>query len=209
MDGERGITLLESVLALLLFVMMGMLLLNSQGDAAEAALDAEIARDIAFLLPFRLNLIALDPDDYQEDSEVGEFPAQGHSSRLVDEEEVFGDRFRGYTWRMEREEVVAGGAEGTVQVADAGVRELLFPEEGGYAGDGEEAAAAPAEPEDGDYDEVDADSVDLMLFIRVTVYPPGFDPNRSVTAEEGGGIGPRSAWTAVLIPKEEEEEEGP
>jgi prepilin-type N-terminal cleavage/methylation domain-containing protein len=201
-QGERGLTLLEVIVSLMLFSLMSTLLLGSQGAAAEAALDAQIERDIAFLLPFRLNAVALDPDEYDQDETVGEFPATGVSSRLVDEEELFGTSYPGYKWKVERKEVIGAGSSGTVRVA-GDVAEMLFPEESNLGVPSDEEGQSAAN-EDEDYDEVDTDAVDMMLFIRVTVYPPGYDPY-DVPAEGRPG-GPRSAWTAIILPKEEEEE---
>ncbi|MCZ6572357.1 MAG: type II secretion system protein [Planctomycetota bacterium] len=199
---ERGLTLLEVIVSLMLFSLMSTLLLGSQGAAAEAALDAQIERDIAFLLPFRLNAVALDPDEYDQDEMVGEFPATGVSSRLVDEEELFGTSYRGYTWKVERKEVIGAGSASTVRVA-GNVAEMLFPEESNL-GLPQDEEGQPTSSGDEDYDEVDTDAVDMMLFIRVTVYPPGYDPNEVPTQGRPGG--PRSAWTAIILPKEEEEE---
>lgn len=201
-QGERGLTLLEVIVSLMLFSLMSTLLLGSQGAAALAALDAQIERDIAFLLPFRLNAVALDPDEYDQDEMVGEFPATGVSSRLVDEEELFGTSYRGYTWKVERKEVIGAGSASTVRVA-GNVAEMLFPEESNL-GLPQDEEGQPTSSGDEDYDEVDTDAVDMMLFIRVTVYPPGYDPNEVPT--QGGPGGPRSAWTAIILPKEEEEE---
>ncbi len=201
-QGERGLTLLEVIVSLMLFSLMSTLLLGSQGAAAEAALDAQIERDIAFLLPFRLNAVALDPDEYDQDETVGEFPATGVSSRLVDEEELFGTSYRGYKWKVERKEVIGAGSASTVRVA-GDVAEMLFPEESNLGVPSDDEGESTAN-EDEDYDEVDTDAVDMMLFIRVTVYPPGYDPY-DVPAEGRPG-GPRSAWTAIILPKEEEEE---
>jgi len=40
------------------------------------------------------------PEEY-EDGDTGRFPADGVSTRLVDEEEVFGTLYEGYTWELE------------------------------------------------------------------------------------------------------------
>ncbi len=199
-QSERGLTLLEVIVSLMLFSLMSTLLLGSQGAAAEAALDAQIERDIAFLLPFRLNAVALDPDEYNQEETVGEFPAAGVSSRLVDEEELFGTSYPGYTWKVERKEVIGAGSAGTVRVA-GDVAEMLFPEESNLGVPTDEEGEPTV---DEDYNEVDTDAVDMMLFIRVTVYPPGYDPNEIPAQGRAGG--PRSAWTAIILPKEEEEE---
>ena len=202
-NGEAGLTLLEVIVSLMLFSLMSTLLLGSQGAAADAALNAQIERDIAFLLPFRLNAVALDPEEYEQDEIIGQFPASGVSSRLIDEEELFGTSYEGYSWKVERKEVVGAGSSGTIQVG-GNVTEMLFPEEAGLGLPPEEEDQ-PAAAESGDYEEVDADAVDMMLFIKVTVYPPGFDPN-DMLEEEGRAGGPRSAWTAIILPKEETEE---
>ena len=69
--------------------------------------------------------------------------------------------------------------------------EPLFGEEGGGApADGKEDAAV-----------VQAEEIDRMLFIQVTVYPPGYDPAET----EDDALQPRSAWTAVFFPPDEEE----
>ena len=202
-DGEAGLTLLEVIVSLMLFSLMSTLLLGSQGAAADSALDAQIERDIAFLLPFRLNAVALDPEEYDQDEIIGQFPAGGVSSRLIDEEELFGTTYEGYTWKVERKEVIGAGSSGTVQVG-GNVAEMLFPEEAGL-GLATDDEGQPSVDENEDYEEVDADAVDMMLFIKVTVYPPGYDPH-DVPGENARAGGPRSAWTAVILPKEEEEE---
>ena len=188
---ERGLTLLEVVIALMLFAMISVFLLSGHAKAAEATLRAEIERAMAELLSFRLNMVALEHKEY-EDGDEGTFPHLGAGDRLVDEEEIFRDRFAGYTWRVEMSETIGTGATGPVSVDDSDPRSLLFEEEGGggeTAGEGEEAQAT-------------AEEVDQMLFIRVTVYPPGYD--LSLPEEEAAQAPqPRSAWTAIHLPREE------
>lgn len=183
----RGFTLLEVVIAILLFAMMGVMLLGGHSKAARSLDRAQTARDMAELLGLRLNLVALQPEEYQ-DGDRGEFPATGVSTRLVDEEEVFGDRYEGYTWEVNIYETIGAGAGGSVSVDGGDARNLLFEEEGGTTGGGEEE------------EEVTAEQVDRMLFIRVTVFPPGF--------EEGAPLDelsllPHSVWTAIPLTPEE------
>jgi len=195
---ESGLTLLEVVIAILLFALMCTLLLAGQGEAAEAALQAETERDMAYLLPERLKLVALDPDDY-DDGEQGTFPASGKSSRFFDEEKVFGDRYTGYRWSVEILRTVAAGADEPVRVDGEDAITPLFAEEGGGAG------AAPSDLKRGDITDVKREDVDRMLFVRVTVYPPNYVPDQT---EEGPGVVlPKSAWTAVPLRDEEQEGE--
>jgi hypothetical protein len=198
-SAESGLTLLEVVIAILLFALMCVLLVSGQGEAADSAFRAQTERDMAYLLPERLKLVALDPDDYK-DGEEGEFPAHGKSSRLVDEEKVFGNRYPGYRWRLERIETVGAGASEPVRIEGLdGVAAPLFAEEGGGAG-----AGASSRPERAsDIADVKPEDVDRMLFLRVTIFPPGYDP--SVTEEGPGVVLPKSAWTA--IPRRTEEAE--
>jgi len=72
-EGRRGLTLLEVVIALLLFSVMSTVLLSGQGTAARAIERAEVMRAMAELIGFRLNMVTLQPDDYQ-DGDEGEFP---------------------------------------------------------------------------------------------------------------------------------------
>jgi len=190
LDGERGLTLLEVVIALLLFSMMSMFMLSGLSDAADSTLRAKIQRDMAELLSLRLNLVALHHKDYDSGDEGG-FPASGTSTTLVDEEDIFGDRFAGYTWRVELEETVASGASGPVVVGDGDSKGMLFAEEG--------VAVQDAGAEDV---QVEADAVDQMLFIRVTVFPPGYEEAASQEEEERA-LQPRSAWTAIHLPADE------
>ena len=192
MDGERGLTLLEVVVALLLFSIMSVMMLGGHGRAADASLKAEIARDMAELLSLRLNLVALQHDEY-EDGDEGGFPQSRASTRLVDEEEIFGDLYEGYRWSVEIQETIASGAGGAVSVGGGDPRNLLFDEEGTGAADDEEEA------------EVEVEEVDRMLFIRVTVYPPNYDESE---ADLEGAVQPRSIWTAVHLAPEETEDEG-
>ena len=193
MDGERGLTLLEVVVALLLFSIMSVMMLGGHGRAADASLKAEIARDIAELLSLRLNLVALQHDEY-DDGDRGGFPQNKASTRLVDEEEIFGDLYEGYTWSVEIQETIASGAGGAVSIAGGDPRNLLFDEEGTGAADDEQEEA-----------EVAVEEVDRMLFIRVTVYPPNYDESE---ADLEGSVQPRSIWTAIHLAPEEAEDDG-
>lgn len=189
MAGERGLTLLEVVIALLIFAMMSVFLLSGHSQASAAVLQAEIERDMAELLSLRINLIALEYEEY-ENGDTGAFPASGTSERLVKEEEIFGDRYAGYTWSVEIEETIGAGASGAVRVADSEPRSLLFAEEGIAAEDTQEEAR------------VEADEVDRLLFIRVTVYPPGYE-EVPPEDEKQSALRSRSAWTAIRLPLEE------
>ncbi|MGQ0614649.1 MAG: type II secretion system protein [Planctomycetaceae bacterium] len=191
---DSGMTLLEVVIALMLFALMCALLLGGQGQAAESILKAETERSLAYLLPLRLNLIALQPEDYK-DGEEGGFPAVGKSSRLLDEEKVFGDRFKDYRWRVEIIEAVGAGQTSPVRVEGRDAIAPLF---------GEESAAA-ARPEDrsaNDITDVKPEDVDRIRFIRVTVYPPGYEEGEN--PDDPGVVQPRAAWTGVAIPEGEE-----
>ncbi len=189
---ERGLTLLEVVIALMLFSMISVFLLAGHGQAADATLRAQIERELAELLSLRINLIALQHEEY-EDGDTGEFPHSGSSDKLVDEQEIFGDLYLGYTWEVQMEEMIGTGATGPVSVGDSDQKSLLFAEEG--------AVAEGSDDEDVD---VKPDDVDQMLFIRVTVYPPEYD--RSIPIEEqDNALRPRSAWTAIHLPLEEDE----
>jgi hypothetical protein len=182
--GERGLTLLEVVVALLLFSVMGVLLLSGQSTAADSLLRARTERDISYLLPLRLNLAALSPDEY-EDGEEGGFPSD-KESRFFEEDEVFGAEYEGYRWRIEKAEAIGSGSEGPAKIPGGDALEVLFAEEGAAPGEGEEAP------------EVEAESLDRMWYLRVTVYPPGY--SESLTDEEKRQIPqPRSAWTAIAI----------
>ena len=187
--GIRGLTLLEVVIALMLFSMISVFLLSGHSQAADSTLRAQIEREMAELLSFRLNMIALNHEDY-EDGDSGSFPHSGASDRLADEEEVFGDRYAGYIWEVEMSEAIGTGATGAVSVDESEPRNLLFVEEGG-AGDPDEDEA-----------QVGADEVDQMLFIRVTIYPPEYEPSQSLE-ETDAALRPRSAWTAIHLPREE------
>lgn len=189
MRRARGLTLLEVVIALMLFAMISVFLLSGHSQAADSTLRAQIERDMAELLSFRLNMIALNHEDY-EDGDSGGFPHTGVSDRLVNEEEIFGDRFAGYTWEVEMSETIGAGATGAVSVDDSEPRNLLFAEEGTGGNTDEE------EPQ------VGADEVDQMLFIRVTIYPPEYDPGTPVE-DVDVALRPRSAWTAIHLPREE------
>ena len=189
---QRGLTLLEVVIALLLFAMISVMLVSGHGRAADATLRAEIQREIAELATFRINMVALQPDEY-EDGDTGGFPAEGVSSRLVDEEEVFGSLYAGYTWEVEKLPTIGAGATGAVSIDGSEPRNLLFDEEGSASTDEEE------EPE------VESGDVDTMLFIRVTVYPPGYE--EMMEEDQDLAIRPRSVWTAIHLPEEEEDQQ--
>jgi hypothetical protein len=180
----------------MLFALMSTVLLKGQGDAAQSIEKAETMRDMAELLGFRLNMIVLDPDDY-EDGDTGEFPASGKSTRIVDEGDVFGDRYEGYTWEVRISETVGSGAGGNVSIEGGDPLDSLFPEEG--SGGTEEGV------DESDEEEIGADEVDRMLLIVVTVYPPLWDESDRENAE---AIQPRSAWTAVSLPEEPDDTEG-
>lgn len=193
MDGERGLTLLEVVIALLLFSMMAMFLLSGQARSADAILRAQIEREMAELLRLRLDLAALEYEDYREGTTEGEFPADV-SSRIIDEAEVLGDRFAGYRWEATITETIGAGAASTVEIEGGDQHELLFAEEG----------SSVAEEEGEEATTVQAEEVDRMIFILVTVYPPRYDELSDEEREEAG-MRPRSAWTAVHLPPEESE----
>ena len=193
MRAERGLTLLEVVIALLLFAMVSVMLLSGHARASDAVLRATIDREIAELLAFRLSIIALQPEEY-EDGDTGDFPASGASTRLVDEEKLFGDLYGGYRWRVEMLPTIGAGADQTVSVGGGEPRNLLFEEEGSASSDDASQES-----------EVEADNVDEMLFIRVTIYPPGYDDHASED-EEDLALRARSAWTAVPLPDEEAEQ---
>ncbi len=193
---KRGMTLLEVVIALMLFALMSMFLLSGHAHASDSILRAEIERDMAELIRLRLELLALEHEEYRSSTD-GEFPADV-STRLLDERKVLGDRYAGYRWEVDFQEVVAAGAQGRVEMDGEGFSPL-FPQEGG---------GTEAESEDEAGDEVQPDEVDRMLFIRVTVYPPGWDERPAADDEQRRGARPLSAWTAVLLPPEEDEESG-
>lgn len=193
MDARRGLTLLEVIIALMLFAMMTILLLSGQSEATDATLRTQVDREMAELLSLRLNLVVLQHDEY-EDGDGGGFPYSGGSERLVDEEEIFGDGYAGYTWEVSMEELIGTGATGPVSIGEGEPMGLLFEEEGTAAATGEEEEEVS----------VDADEVDQMLFIRVTVFPPGYDPS-ATDEERERALSPRSAWTAIHLPPEEED----
>ena len=151
---SRGLTLLEVVIALLLFAMMSVMLVSGHGRAADSTLRSEIQREMAELLAFRINMVALQPEEY-EDQDTGRFPADGVSGSLVNEEEVFGTLYAGYTWELEMVEAIGAGATSSVSVDGSEPRNLLFDEEGS------------ASLEEDEEPEVEAGDVDSMLFIRV------------------------------------------
>jgi prepilin-type N-terminal cleavage/methylation domain-containing protein len=191
LDGERGLTLLEVVIALLLFALMAMFLLSGQARAADAILRARIEREMAELLRLRLDLAALEYEEYREGTTSGDFPSDV-STRILDEGEALGDRFEGYRWEVTISETIGAGAASTVEIEGGESHELLFAEEGSTV------------EEDEDTTSVQAEEVDRMVFILVTVYPPRYD---ELTEEEraDAGMQARSAWTAVHLPPEESE----
>jgi len=129
---QRGLTLLEVVIALMLFAMISVFLLSGHAQATDATLRAQVEREMAELLSLRINLIALQHEDY-EDGDSGGFPYSGASDRLVDEQDVFGDLYLGYTWEVSMERTIGTGATGPVSVDDGEQRNLLFAEEGAVA----------------------------------------------------------------------------
>ena len=191
---RRGLTLLEVVLALLLFSMISMFLLSGHADATEAILYAEIERDMAELLRLRLDLVALEYDQYRDGASDGTFPGTV-STRILDEAKALGeDRYPGYRWEVEITEVVGAGSEGTVEIEGGEVHDVLFAEEG--------TGSETEDPDEG-AEMRQADEVDLMLLIRVTIYPPNFD--EASEEERTAALRPRSAWTAIHLPPDEEE----
>lgn len=190
---ESGLTLLEVVIALLLFAMIAIFLLEGHARAADAVLRMEVERDMAELLRLRLDLASLETEEYREGTTEGTFPGTV-SSRIIDEEKVLGDRFPGYRWTVTITPMLgASNTAGAAEVQDDRVYKPLFDEEGGtVAGTEDEESAAV----------VQAEEIDRMLFIEVTVYPPGYDP----VEEDDNALQPRSAWTAVYFPPEEEPE---
>lgn len=193
MDGERGLTLLEVVIALLLFSMMAMFLLSGQARSADAILRAQIEREMAELLRLRLDLAALEYEEYREGTTDGDFPADV-SSRILDEDEVLGDRFEGYRWEVTISEAIGAGAASTVEIEGGDQHDLLFAEEG----------STLTEEDDEEATTVQAEEVDRMIFILVTVYPPRYDELSDEEREEAG-MRARSAWTAVHLPPGESE----
>lgn len=191
MAGERGLTLLEVVIALLLFALMAMFLLSGQARAADAILRARIEREMAELLRLRLDLAALEYEEYREGTTEGDFPSDV-SSRILEEDEALGDRFEGYRWEVTISETIGAGAASTVEIEGGDTHDVLFAEEGSTVEDEEETTS------------VQAEEVDRMVFILVTVYPPRYD---ELTEEEraDAGMQARSAWTAVHLPPDESE----
>jgi len=193
LDGERGLTLLEVVIALLLFSLMAMFLLSGQARAADAVLRAQIEREMAELLRLRLDLAALEYEEYRDRATEGEFPSNV-SSRILDESDVLGDRFEGYRWEVTITETIGAGAASTVEIEGGEQHDLLFAEEG----------STVAEEEGEDASSVQAEEVDRMMYIHVTVYPPRYDELTEEEREEAG-MRARSAWTAVHLPPDESE----
>lgn len=188
---QGGLTLLEVVIALLLFAMIAIFLLEGHARASDAVLRMEVEREMAELLRLRLDLAALETEEYREGTTEGAFPATV-STRILDEEKVLGDRFPGYRWEVTITPMLgASNTAGAVEVQDDRTYEPLFLEEGGVSGDEEESASV-----------VQSEDIDRMLFIQVTVYPPGYDP----AEEDDEALLPRSAWTAVYLPPDQESE---
>ena len=194
-DGERGLTLLEVVIALLLFAMMAMFLLSGQSDAANAVLRAQIEREMAELLRLRIDLVALQYDEYRDRQTEGQFPSR-ISTRILDEEAVLGTAYEGYRWEVKITETIGAGAARRSQVEGGDTYDLLFAEEGGSD------AADTTSGSDDEGDVVQPEDVDRMLLIEVTVYPPGYD----AADEDQREFRPRSAWTAIHLPAEQTEE---
>ncbi|MHC4549681.1 MAG: PulJ/GspJ family protein [Planctomycetota bacterium] len=197
MDGrlsERGLTLLEVVIALLLFALMAMFLLSGHARAADAVMRAQIEREMAELLRLRIDLVALEHEQYREGTTEGGFPASV-SSRIVDEEEILGDLYADYRWEVTITETIGAGAAGRVEIEGGESHDLLFAEE---------SSSASADEDDEDGTVIQEEEVDRMLFIQVTVYPPRYDELTEEEREEEG-LQPRSAWTAIHLPTEESE----
>ena len=190
---EKGLTLLEVVIALLLFAMIAIFLLDGHARAADAVLRMQVEREMAELLRLRLDLAALEHEEYREGTTEGTFPSNV-STRIVDEEKVLGDRYPGYRWEVTITPMLgAANTTGKVEVEDDRTYEPLFAEEGGVA---------PSSDKEEEASVVQAEDIDRMLFIQVTVFPPGYQP--SSTDDEA--LQPRSAWTAVFLPPDDEEE---
>lgn len=188
---QRGLTLLEVVIALLLFSVMALFLLSGHARASDAVLRAQVEREMAELLRLRIDLAALEYDEYRDRTTEGTFPGRV-STRILDEEKVLGDYFAGYRWEVVITETIGAGASGQVQIQGGDTVGLLFEEEGGATA-GEDDEGEAKEPGE----------VDRMLFIQVTVYPPGYDEASPEEREEA--MRPRSAWTAVYLPPEQQE----
>ena len=58
--------------------------------------------------------------------------------------------------------------------------------------------------EDDEEETKEPGDVDRMLFVQVTVYPPGYSEE---AAETEDALRPRTAWTAIYLPPEEAQEE--
>lgn len=191
--GQRGLTLLEVVIALLLFSVMALFLLSGHARASDAVRRAQVEREMAELLRLRIDLAALEYEEYRDRTTEGLFPARV-STRILDEEKVLKDTYPGYRWEVTVTETVGAGAAGLVRVQGGDAIGLLFEEEGGGA------------PEEDEGEPKEAGEVDRMLLIQATVYPPGYDDATPEEREEA--LRPRSAWTAVYLPPEEEGGEG-
>ncbi|HEX5135826.1 MAG TPA: prepilin-type N-terminal cleavage/methylation domain-containing protein [Planctomycetota bacterium] len=202
--GENGLTLLEVVIALLLFAMIAMFLLDGHSRAADAVLRMQVERDMAELLRLRLDLAALEHEEYREGTTEGTFPATV-SRRIVDEEKVLGSRYPGYRWEVTITAALGAGASGRVEVQDDRTYEPLFGEEGSVPASTDKGTTTGTDKGTEEETSVmQAEDIDRMLLIEVTVFPPGYDPLNP----DGNGLQPRSAWTAVYLPPDEADATG-
>jgi hypothetical protein len=182
--------------------MMALFLLSGHAAASEAVRRARMEREMAELLRLRIDLVALEYEDYRDKATEGDFPARV-STRILDEEKVLGDRFEGYRWEATVTETVGAGAAGQVEVG-TDVLDLLFGEEGDVSAPTDATEEERTRRTEEEAETKEPEEVDRMLLIEVTVYPPGYD---EATEEEREGIlRPRKAWTAVYVPPEEAEE---
>jgi type II secretory pathway pseudopilin PulG len=195
--GEHGLTLLEVVIALLLFAMIAIFLLEGHSRASDAVMRMQVERDMAELLRLRLDLAALEHDEYREGTTEGTFPATV-SRRIVDEEKVLGNRYPGYRWEVTITAALGAGASGKVEVKDDRTYEPLFGEEGS-APTGTDTSKGSGKEGEEDTSVMQAEDIDRMLLIEVTVFPPGYDASNP----DENDLQPRSAWTAVYLPPDE------
>jgi len=201
--GERGLTLLEVVIALLLFAMIAIFLLDNHANAADRVMRMQIEREMAELLRIRLDLAALEHEEYREGTTEGTFPANV-STRIVDEEKVLGDRYPGYRWEVTITATLGAGGAGRTEVQNDRTYEPLFAEEAGNgAGSASASGTGTGTGKDKDAAVVQAEDVDRMLFVQVTVYPPGYD--EVADSEREDALQPHSAWTAVYLPPDQED----
>jgi type II secretory pathway pseudopilin PulG len=191
---EHGLTLLEVVIALLLFAMIAIFLLEGHSRASDAVMRMQVEREMAELLRLRLDLATLEHDEYREGTTEGTFPGTV-SHRLIDEEKVLGDRYPGYRWEVTITPTLGAGATSTVEVQDDRTYEPLFAEEGETAGTTDQGTDRKKE----DAAVVQPDDIDRMLYVQVTIYPPGYDPG----SMDEDALQPRSAWTAIYLPPDE------